>query len=178
MGCIEGGTSTQASVLVNVDVGVGVAQALKCWSAEESAKVVDVDAISPASKNCQPSVPEDTPRWPIARILYVLEDQSDIYQPYKETAQVLERIAQRDSTEGVVILDEKGTMLHSTMEGGLKSAEDIVKIADQARHVIREVDPTNDLSVLRIRTRKREILITPDEKHLLLVFQLMPERHT
>lgn len=33
-------------------------------------------------------------------------------------------------------------MLHSTMEGGLKSAEDIVKIADQARHVIREVDPT------------------------------------
>ncbi|EGD80875.1 hypothetical protein PTSG_01462 [Salpingoeca rosetta] len=89
----------------------------------------------------------------------------------KETADILERISQRDGTEGVVIVGDKGMVMHSTMEGSLKSAENWVQMTRTAKHVVREVDPTNDLSVLRIRTKKREILITPDDKHMLMVFQ-------
>ena len=51
-----------------------------------------------------------------------------------------------------------GTVMHSTMEGGMKSAETFVRIKDQAQHVVREVDPVVCWQACRVwRERERKV---------------------
>ena len=47
----------------------------------------------------------------------------------------------------------------------------ISQLADKARSVVRDLDPTNDLTFLRIRSKKHEIMVAPDKDFLLLVIQ-------
>ena len=53
------------------------------------------------------------------------------------------------------------------------SAENIAKyipiLAHKARSLVRDLDPTNDLSFLRIKTKLNEILIAPDKDFLIIV---------
>ena len=37
----------------------------------------------------------------------------------------------------------------------------ITQLSDMARSVVRDLDPTNDLTFLRVRSKKHEILIAP-----------------
>jgi len=37
--------------------------------------------------------------------------------------------------------------------------------------MIRDLDPTNDLSFLRIKTKNEEILVTPDKDYMLIAVQ-------
>lgn len=41
----------------------------------------------------------------------------------------------------------------------------------QARKMIKEIDPTNDFSSMRIRAKKNEIIIYPEKEYLLVVIQ-------
>ena len=41
----------------------------------------------------------------------------------------------------------------------------------KARSVVRTLDNTNDLTFLRIRSKKHEIMISPDKEHMLIVIQ-------
>jgi dynein light chain roadblock-type len=44
-------------------------------------------------------------------------------------------------------------------------------LAKKAKSMIRDLDPTNDLSFLRIKTRNEEILVTPDKDYMLIAIQ-------
>ena len=44
----------------------------------------------------------------------------------------------------------------------------------QAKSVVRDLDPVNDLRFLRMRSNKTEILIAPDEDYILIVLQTPP----
>jgi len=37
--------------------------------------------------------------------------------------------------------------------------------------MIRDIDPTNDLTFLRIKTKNEEILVTPDKDYMLIAIQ-------
>lgn len=37
----------------------------------------------------------------------------------------------------------------------------VSQLADKARSVVRDLDPTNDLTFLRVRTKKHEIMLAP-----------------
>ena len=41
-------------------------------------------------------------------------------------------------------------------------------LAKKARHVVRDLDPWNEMTFFRVRAKKREILVAPD-KHLFLI---------
>lgn len=47
----------------------------------------------------------------------------------------------------------------------------ISQLADKARSVVRDLDPSNDLTFLRIRSKKHEIMVAPDKDFVLLVIQ-------
>ena len=44
-------------------------------------------------------------------------------------------------------------------------------LAAQARSAVRDIDPQNDLTFLRIRSKKHEIMVAPDPEYLLIVVQ-------
>uniref|UniRef100_A0A673VUS1 Dynein light chain roadblock-type 2 n=1 Tax=Salmo trutta TaxID=8032 RepID=A0A673VUS1_SALTR len=41
----------------------------------------------------------------------------------------------------------------------------------KARSTVRDLDPQNDLTFLRIRSKKHEIMVAPDKEYLLIVIQ-------
>lgn len=47
----------------------------------------------------------------------------------------------------------------------------ISQLSDKARSVVRDLDPTNDLTFLRIRSKKHEIMVAPDKEFILIVIQ-------
>ncbi|KAA0191270.1 Dynein light chain roadblock-type [Fasciolopsis buskii] len=44
-------------------------------------------------------------------------------------------------------------------------------LATKARTALRDLDPTNDLTFLRIRSKKNEIMVAPDRDYSLIVIQ-------
>ena len=46
-----------------------------------------------------------------------------------------------------------------------------MQLTSKARSVVRDIDPTNDLTFLRIRSKKHEIMVAPEKDYLLIVVQ-------
>jgi len=59
-----------------------------------------------------------------------------------------------------------GIPIKSTLDNAttIQYAGLISQLADKACSVVRELDPTNDLTFFRIRTKKHEIMVAPGEK--------------
>jgi len=52
-----------------------------------------------------------------------------------------------------------------------KYSANLSQLASKARSVVRDLDPQNDLTFLRIRSKKHEIMVAPDKDFLLIVIQ-------
>lgn len=59
-------------------------------------------------------------------------------------------------------LDDEATQQHCVL---------LHQLCDKSKSVIRELDGSNDLTFLRLRTRKHEIMVAPDKDFLLAVIQ-------
>lgn len=44
-------------------------------------------------------------------------------------------------------------------------------LAEKARNVVRDLDPSNDLTFFRLRSKKHEIMVAPDKDFILIVIQ-------
>ena len=91
-----------------------------------------------------------------------------------EVKDVLKRIEEHPNVTGVIIAEKEGQQaIHSTLDTMetayyIKHCSTLTGIA---RGAIRETDPTNDLQFFRIRTKKYEILLAPENNYLLIVLQ-------
>lgn len=47
----------------------------------------------------------------------------------------------------------------------------ITDLAKKARSVVRDIDPQNDLTFFRVRTKKSEVMVAPDNNLFLIVLQ-------
>ncbi|WVR08960.1 hypothetical protein IAU60_006019 [Kwoniella sp. DSM 27419] len=56
-------------------------------------------------------------------------------------------------------------------EGGRKYASAVEGIVASVSRAVGDVDPGDELKLMRIRTKRHELIITPDEKYLLVVLQ-------
>ncbi|KAK9702105.1 Roadblock/LC7 domain [Popillia japonica] len=61
------------------------------------------------------------------------------------------------------------TTLDNTMT--VQYAGLISSLVDKARSVVRDLDAANDLTFLRIRSKKHEIMVAPDKEFILIVVQ-------
>jgi len=92
-----------------------------------------------------------------------------------EIEETLTRIANHKGVEGVLVVNSDGIPLRPSkgMDDELtqKYAANMAQLAAKARSAVRDIDPQNDLSFLRIRTKKHEIMVAPDKEFLLIVIQ-------
>eukprot|EP00823_Brevimastigomonas_motovehiculus_P007722 TRINITY_DN686_c0_g1_i1.p1 TRINITY_DN686_c0_g1~~TRINITY_DN686_c0_g1_i1.p1 ORF type:complete len:112 (-),score=30.95 TRINITY_DN686_c0_g1_i1:133-468(-) len=72
------------------------------------------------------------------------------------------------NSDGIPIKDGKGIQDENETK---KYATNISQLAMKARSVVRDLDPQNDLTFLRIRTKKNEIMVAPDKDFMLVVIQ-------
>ena len=87
----------------------------------------------------------------------------------------LGRICKQDGVKAVVVLNGDNIPIHSTVDGTMTTvlAGSCRPIEQSSRSAIRDIDPTNDLVLVRMRTYKNEIIIAPEEENLLVVVQSM-----
>ena len=69
-----------------------------------------------------------------------------------------------------------GIPIKSTLDNAttVQYAGLISQLADKAGSVVRELDPTNDLTFFRIRTKKHEIMVAPGINYLFYSHVLYP----
>jgi len=92
-----------------------------------------------------------------------------------EIEETIERIRGHKGVEGVIIVNSEGIPIRPSkgMDEELthKYAANLSALVSKARSAIRDIDPQNDLSFLRIRSKKHEIMVAPDKDFLLIVIQ-------
>ncbi|KAL0089290.1 hypothetical protein J3Q64DRAFT_1727942 [Phycomyces blakesleeanus] len=90
-----------------------------------------------------------------------------------EVDDTLKRLSNRKGVKGVVILNGDGQAIRSTLDPELtvKYGRLISSLVQQTRTTISTLDDQNDLTFLRVRTKKHEIMIAPDREYLLIVVQ-------
>ena len=82
-----------------------------------------------------------------------------------EVEETLKRINSHKGVQGIVIVNSEGVPIRSTIDQSLTTqyAANLTQLAAKARSVVRDLDPQNDLTFLRIRSKKYEILVAPDK---------------
>jgi len=90
-----------------------------------------------------------------------------------EIEETIKRIQSHKGVIGVVVVNSSGVSIRSTLdrEQTIKYSGLLTQLIGKARSVIRELDVTNDLTFLRIRSKKHEIMVAPDKDYILIVIQ-------
>ena len=87
--------------------------------------------------------------------------------------ETLKRIRSHKGVLGTMIINSDGIPIRTTLEMDVtvQHAALLTHLAEKARSVIKELEPTNALTFLRLRSLKHEILVAPDNDYLLIVIQ-------
>ena len=94
-----------------------------------------------------------------------------------EVEERISRIKNAAGIKGLLITDENGKMLRQSFHSGDQQifasqlGKHITELAKKARSVVRDIDPTNELTFFRVRSRRQEILVAPDNNLFLIVIQ-------
>ena len=64
-------------------------------------------------------------------------------------------------------------MVRSTLESSLSAQYSVMvsKLSERANAIVRDLDPSNELTYLRLRSKKHEVLIAPETEFILIVVQ-------
>eukprot|EP00284_Hemiselmis_tepida_P013000 CAMPEP_0174915708 /NCGR_PEP_ID=MMETSP1355-20121228/1305_1 /TAXON_ID=464990 /ORGANISM="Hemiselmis tepida, Strain CCMP443" /LENGTH=102 /DNA_ID=CAMNT_0016160635 /DNA_START=16 /DNA_END=324 /DNA_ORIENTATION=- len=90
-----------------------------------------------------------------------------------EVEETLRRLQEHKGVKGVVIVNQDGIPIRTTLEQAVtvQYAGLITQLCSKARSAVRELDPQNDLTFLRVRSKKHEIMVAPDKDYLLIIIQ-------
>ena len=69
--------------------------------------------------------------------------------------------------QGVLLRHSKSYSVSKAQE----VAGDVGRLTAQARHVVRDLEPRNDLELFRLRGKEREILVAPGPDFMMFVVQ-------
>ena len=90
-----------------------------------------------------------------------------------EVEETLKRLVSHKAVIGTIVVNYDGIPIKSTMDNHTTTQYSglINQLVDQAKAMFKEIDPSNDLTFMRLRTRKHEIMVAPDRDYLLIVVQ-------
>ncbi|KAG5836325.1 dynein light chain roadblock-type 1 [Anguilla rostrata] len=90
-----------------------------------------------------------------------------------EVEETLKRIQTQKGVQGIIIVNAEGIPIKTTLDNSstVQYAGLIHQLVMKARSTVRDIDPQNDLTFLRIRSKKNEIMIAPDKDYFLIVIQ-------
>ncbi|KAI9323340.1 hypothetical protein BX666DRAFT_1848065 [Dichotomocladium elegans] len=90
-----------------------------------------------------------------------------------EVDETLKRLSSRKGVKAVVILNSEGQAIRSTLDEAMTKqyGQLISTLVQQARTTVTTLDDQNDITFMRVRTKKHEIMIAPDRDYLLIVVQ-------
>ncbi|XP_051917806.1 dynein light chain roadblock-type 2-like [Hippocampus zosterae] len=90
-----------------------------------------------------------------------------------EVEETLQRIEAHGSVAGTIVVNADGIPIRSTFDSSKagKYADALRHLTAMARSTVRDVDPQDELIVLRISTKNQEIMVAPENSYLLILVQ-------
>ncbi|EHB03292.1 Dynein light chain roadblock-type 2 [Heterocephalus glaber] len=90
-----------------------------------------------------------------------------------EVEETLKRIQSHKGVIGTMVVNAEGIPIRTTLDNSttVQYAGLLHQLTIKAKSTIRDIDPQNDLTFLRIRSKKHEIMVAPDKEYLLIVIQ-------
>jgi len=90
-----------------------------------------------------------------------------------EVEECLKRVQSHKGVVGIIVVNLEGIPIRTTLDNSttVQYAGLIHQLTAKARGMVRDIDPQNDLTFLRIRTKKHEVMVAPDKEYLLIVIQ-------
>ncbi|XP_071429227.1 dynein light chain roadblock-type 1 [Pithys albifrons albifrons] len=90
-----------------------------------------------------------------------------------EVEETLKRIQSQKGVQGIIVVNSEGIPIKSTMDNSstMQYAGLMHSFILKARSTVRDLDPQNDLTFLRIRSKKNEVMVAPDKDYFLIVIQ-------
>ncbi|XP_075252927.1 dynein light chain roadblock-type 2-like [Convolutriloba macropyga] len=91
---------------------------------------------------------------------------SDIEETYN-------RIKGHKGVLGVIIANHEGVSIRSSLDNSttVQYINAVKDLTYKSRSMVRDLDPQNDLTFIRVRSSKTEIMIAPDKDHNVIVIQ-------
>ncbi|KFO21201.1 hypothetical protein H920_17383 [Fukomys damarensis] len=92
---------------------------------------------------------------------------------FTEVEETLKRIQSHKGVIGTMVVNAEGIPIRTTLDNSttVQYAGLLHQLMIKAKSTIRDIDPQNDLTFLRIRSKKHEIMVAPDKEYLLIVIQ-------
>ncbi|KAI6184458.1 Dynein light chain roadblock [Aphelenchoides bicaudatus] len=93
-----------------------------------------------------------------------------------DVEEIVKRLQSQKGVTGVIIMDNFGRTVRSTFdeETSAQHADLLHQLSEKSKNVVKELDQTNDLTFLRLRTKTNEIMIAPDKDYLVAVVYNKP----
>ncbi|THD28620.1 Dynein light chain roadblock-type [Fasciola hepatica] len=90
-----------------------------------------------------------------------------------EVEENFKRLLAHKGVIGAIIANADGVAIRSSMDNAttVQYCGLIQQLTSKARSAVRDLDPSNDLTFLRIRSKKNEIMVAPDRDYSLIVIQ-------
>lgn len=90
-----------------------------------------------------------------------------------EAEETVRRLSTHKGVAGVVVVNGEGIPIKTTLDNhiSVQYAALMGALVDKAKAVVRDLDPTNDLTFLRIRSKRSEVMVAPDKDFILIVVQ-------
>merc|ERR1711970_1411641 len=104
--------------------------------------------------------------------LVFIHTQKKTYK-MSEVEETLKRIQAHKGVVGVIVVNNEGIPIRTTLDNSttVQYSGLIHQLAAKSRSCVRDLDPQNDLTFLRVRSKKHEIMVAPDRDYLLIVIQ-------
>uniref|UniRef100_A0A8C5G2D2 Dynein, light chain, roadblock-type 1 n=1 Tax=Gouania willdenowi TaxID=441366 RepID=A0A8C5G2D2_GOUWI len=92
-----------------------------------------------------------------------------------EVEETLKRIQSQKGVQGIIIVNSEGIPIKSTLDNSstVQYSALLHQLLMKARSTVRDIDPQNDLTFLRVRSKKNEIMIAPGHSASLLTNTLL-----
>ncbi|KAI3371413.1 hypothetical protein L3Q82_024014 [Scortum barcoo] len=100
-------------------------------------------------------------------------DEQPLTDKMAEVEETLKRIEAHKGVIGTIVVNADGIPIRTTLDNSttVQYAGLLRQLTMKARSTVRDIDPQNDLTFLRIRSKKHEILVAPENDFLLIVIQ-------
>ncbi|CAF0792420.1 unnamed protein product [Adineta steineri] len=91
-----------------------------------------------------------------------------------EVDDMIKRVQTSKGVQGLIIIDSEGIPIRTSMDNDttLHYAALISQLIVHAKRVVREIDSSQELEQLRLRSYKHEIIVAPESKYIMIVIQV------
>ncbi|CAH8566534.1 unnamed protein product [Schistosoma mattheei] len=92
---------------------------------------------------------------------------------FSEVEETFKRLLAHKGVIGAIIVSSDGIAVRTSMDNSTTNhyCGLIQQLVAKSRSAVRDLDPSNDLTFLRIRSTRNEIMVAPDRDYSLIVIQ-------